>query len=1102
MKMRFILAVIVLTSFLLLTFTPFTTYSQSQELNFTTTPANIISSKASIDLPGLTNNPLAIIVATPLGDTQLLNSHPLGAWYYANKWNLFNTDHAVMPPGAKYKIEFFLKPGPNQFLHVVTQQNLGAEGSYIDHPSLNGNPNAQIKILQNHAPEVRSPNNLNRFEAKASYSTAAGRWFIANVNGEAIGRGAAYNIVVGSGSTVGANTNPGVNPPGQNPTIPTNPNPTIPTNTNPTIPPNPNPGTGVSTNPPANGPAPVIGPVGGPVPPQRQPGPPPGSDWTLHQEELQPTIPANSDIILFIHGMDSRAEEADDITRALFEFKKNNPTSPGGPPAQPPTAPSTPDPQMVAVLNQLLQKYKGCILEKYETKIDMISRSLSPNLSELSNTAGLQDRDNVGCVDGSICSLSSRRASFAALQAQANRGIAKDFEKNLEKAVPKDCFNCQKHVEWHTKHVHCTMDVGGNNGVFKGPAFESCKAGVDLNQLASIIINDIHNIVVNITGVVPEADVTGGASVATNRSTVKFEDCSDPSKGCPEQCKFQDIFAGGQRIAVLPGEHQTERLYFSPLVPSQLLDAEVPFGKQINVPAAHNIGTNEGRLRRELRDAAAAGDPLQSLRQAAYQTAGGNSEMGQAFADLSVTGRRAFRKFKEAPPSESFCQSVVSQRPGHLSENGVLDSCHKALDRAYKVANFLRTGQRGDTPAAKARKIATRNELGWIAVSGEDDQPHRPVNVPSSDSPQYDFDVVVDAPLAARSQKSVTVRTRYVVAQSPTVGSSGRPLVVISLDLPTSGYTENIDYDFVSPLAAIGGPKWTPLPVPIVIPPEIMYLVPGAPVLPPGIVPGIVIPPGTPLPDFQATGKTPLLDFIENFIVRFAETLDQKVPVKNNFRAVMGGSLGGNMTFRLGRRPGVPWLPNFIVWSPASIWTSMGEGSDILKHIGPRKAWEGANQTKQFPTANDRKAFFGSWDDVILPVLIPMAQSDTWTSDYYSCKKSTVAAARLDRHETYDPLFLAWHWRLGAEQLLYSHQTIDPTTNRPRFMANQKPMLLACGSEDHVKFNDICPATKRTAPLMTLTPGKALFLDKTGHSLDNERPEFWARQVMEFLKLK
>ena len=126
-------------------------------------------------MPGLTGNPLAIIVATPLGNTALLNTHPIGAWYYAGKWNIFNSDHAVMPIGAKYKVQFFKEPGPKQFLHVITKQNLGAEGSYIDSPALNNNPNAQVQILQNHASEVRSPYYLNAFAAKAGYSSAAGQ---------------------------------------------------------------------------------------------------------------------------------------------------------------------------------------------------------------------------------------------------------------------------------------------------------------------------------------------------------------------------------------------------------------------------------------------------------------------------------------------------------------------------------------------------------------------------------------------------------------------------------------------------------------------------------------------------------------------------------------------------------------------------------------------------------------------------------------------------------------------------------------------------------------------------------------------------------------
>ena len=53
--------------------------SHAQEFTLTTTNANTVSSRSSIDMPGLTGNPLAIIVATPIGNTQLLNTRPIGS---------------------------------------------------------------------------------------------------------------------------------------------------------------------------------------------------------------------------------------------------------------------------------------------------------------------------------------------------------------------------------------------------------------------------------------------------------------------------------------------------------------------------------------------------------------------------------------------------------------------------------------------------------------------------------------------------------------------------------------------------------------------------------------------------------------------------------------------------------------------------------------------------------------------------------------------------------------------------------------------------------------------------------------------------------------
>lgn len=1031
----------------------------AQEFTLTTTNANVDSSKALIDMPGLTANPLAIIIATPLGNTALLNTHPVGAWYYSGKWNIFNSDHAVMPLGAKYRVQFFKEPGPNQFMHLVTQQNIGAEGSYIDNPALNNNPDAQVKIFQNYAPEVRTPYYLDRFKSEVAYSTAAGRWYIANVNGEALGRGTVFNVVITPGTGVG--TTPATNPGTNSSVSPEHPPSKIDALPAPT---------GQTLNPVA-----PSTPGGVPLPVKQQTQKSPiRANWTLRPEP-SPQIGPNSDILLFIHGMDSRAEEAEDITKALFTLKANPP----GPAPPPPSGTPTPNPQLGAELKRILQKYEGCILERYETKDDLRRRGLNVNLSRLQTTSGLQDRDaGVVCVAGNLCSLAFRRASHAKLLAQASRGDATNFETDLKKAIPRDCFDCQPHQERHTKHVHCTMECGGNNGVdvFRadngpGPCFEVCKFGEDIMRLVADVVNDIHLALTIPSGPPPLS--TNGTTIATNFSTVQFKDCPNPAEGCPESCDHPDNFSQGARSAVLPYDSVNGRrveLYFPP--PANMLDTKPPLNTEINLPPGRNLGTNEGRLLKRLRDAAASREPLYSLSQAASEFALQNEAMGNAFADLSVTGHRAFDDFRKALPNESFCQALA-QTPTRGNGSDLLNGCHRALDRAYAVANFLRTGQRADTPAEKTRKLTERDKLGWIAVSGEDDSPHRPVNVPSSDYPQYDIDVVVDAPLAAEA-KSVTVRTRYVIAQSGPMGTTGKNLVVISLDLPTSGYSENLDYDRVSPLTEIGKPITTQTNVP----------------------------PKISIPDFQPTGNTPLLDFIENFIVHFAETLDQqKYLNKNDFKAVMGGSLGGNMTFRLGRLPGVAWLPNFVVWSPASIWDSLGEGTDPLKHLGPRKAWEGADLAHQSPSPGDRAKFFGSWDKPIVEVIIPMAQSDTWTSDYYPCKKSAVAAARLDRHETYDARFLAWHWRLGAEQLLYSHQTKVQETNQPRFMLNTKPMLLACGVEDRVPFNDICPATQITAPLMTATPGKALFLDKTGHSLDNERRIYFAKEITKFLKL-
>src|SRR5215470_8161242 len=189
------------------------------------------------------------------------------------------------------------------------------------------------------------------------------------------------------------------------------------------------------------------------------------------------------------------------------------------------------DPQnpQVAILQALLQKYRGCILERYETKQDMVNRGLSAGLSGLSNTNGLQDRDVVTCVAGNQCSRAQRLAIFNKLQAQASLGDATNFEGNLRAAIPADCFQCQKHQEWHTKHVHCTMDCGGNNGFTQGPCFEGCKAGVDITRSLNDLGNDIHRVLQKLGSGNQQSQVSGGTSAASNK--LPFDLVWDPGTG-------------------------------------------------------------------------------------------------------------------------------------------------------------------------------------------------------------------------------------------------------------------------------------------------------------------------------------------------------------------------------------------------------------------------------------------------------------------------------------------------------------------------------------------------------------------------------------------
>ena len=370
-----------------------------------------------------------------------------------------------------------------------------------------------------------------------------------------------------------------------------------------------------------------------------------------------------------------------------------------------------------------------------------------------------------------------------------------------------------------------------------------------------------------------QSTVPAGTVAANMKSLTPTDaEACDPSKALDDN--FFPPISALDWTPTSPGEFKVSAVGFT-LPGDMLFDATRHF--------TNALGANEGRLRAELRAAAKGADPVSMLCQSAKAFARDDTVLGRAYADLSVTGKRSFARFRTNPPTESNLTKCT----------GNARAIDSALNRAYNVANAIRFANSPD-----------RHRLGWIAVSGEDDQPHRPVNVPSAEFPQYDLTVTVPvrgynglAPLPP-----ITLTTRCVPADAKPVldadaevivfihgmdsrleealdlthalhrigAKSGKKYVIIAMDLPTSGYADNIDHLRIASLETIGLAKFRPVGSADVEITDLQIF------------------------DAGVGNNVPVVDFIEDFIVAFLNTLDAELPgMKLKVRAIVGGSLGG-----------------------------------------------------------------------------------------------------------------------------------------------------------------------------------------------------------------
>jgi hypothetical protein len=170
-------------------------YGQQQFTHTVSVQSRYCNSTCSLlDNPGLNNNPLAIILVTPVPVNGVnLNPHPIGAYFVdGKKWSIINADAVAIPVGAKFNVEYYPNPNPNQFVYVIPQQGVTP---YINHPGLNGYPRAKIRFFPTQSPRGAY---FNPNEAKIQYDPAASKWAVANLNNTPVKTETAYNIVIDS----------------------------------------------------------------------------------------------------------------------------------------------------------------------------------------------------------------------------------------------------------------------------------------------------------------------------------------------------------------------------------------------------------------------------------------------------------------------------------------------------------------------------------------------------------------------------------------------------------------------------------------------------------------------------------------------------------------------------------------------------------------------------------------------------------------------------------------------------------------------------------------------------------------------------------------
>jgi hypothetical protein len=177
------------------------------EFVHTAASQNIVYNSTYVEDPSTLEKPDAILLAErvsgPGGDAA--DNRPIGVWYDANRgdrWAVFNQDLAPMPEGTTFDVRVWEEPGEDVFVHRATSENTAGNETYVDHPSLDENPDVVFSFTPNWNPGGVAGTYVNA-PVDTRYDAGEEKWVILREDLAPMPEGAAFNVVVTEDSATG-----------------------------------------------------------------------------------------------------------------------------------------------------------------------------------------------------------------------------------------------------------------------------------------------------------------------------------------------------------------------------------------------------------------------------------------------------------------------------------------------------------------------------------------------------------------------------------------------------------------------------------------------------------------------------------------------------------------------------------------------------------------------------------------------------------------------------------------------------------------------------------------------------------------------------------